>query len=251
MAVLSNVSCGGINLNNSAFATSNNIITTFGTTASASHTTTPCGVLFDSNVFTVKKNTEGANVLTSVNSVESKISSTVKASCGMLADARYFSVTNNVMSFADGYVLTVNVTAPTSGYTVVVKQGSTVISVMSGTTNQYFLSSIGSTYDVTVSATGYSTKTQSFSNTQNRTLSIALSALESIAVTTAPTKTAYTVGETFDSTGMVITATYADSTTAAVTGYTYSPTVALTTEDTTITITYQGKTTTQAITVTA
>ena len=111
--VLSNVSCGGINLNNSAFATSNNIITTVGTTASASHTTTPCGVLFDSNVFTVKKNTEGANVLTSVNSVET------------------------------------------------------------------------------------------------------------------------------------------NSTTAAVTGYTYSPTAALTTEDTTITITYQGKTTTQAITVTA
>ncbi len=61
--VLSNVSCGGINLNNSAFAMSNNIITTFGTTASASHTTTPCGVLFDSNVFTVKKKHSGCECI--------------------------------------------------------------------------------------------------------------------------------------------------------------------------------------------
>lgn len=78
-------------------------------------------------------------------------------------------------------------------------------------------------------------------------------ALSSIAVTTAPTDTSYSAGEAFNSTGMVITATYSDGSSKAVTGYTFSPVTALTTSDTTITITYtEGgvtKTTTQAITV--
>lgn len=48
----------------------------------------------------------------------------------------------------------------------------------------------------------------------------------SVAVTHAPTKTAYNVGETFDPTGLVVTATYADGTTEDVTdGCTFSPTV--------------------------
>lgn len=75
--------------------------------------------------------------------------------------------------------------------------------------------------------------------------------LSSIAITTAPTKTTYTAGETFDPAGMVVTATYSDSSTAVVTGYTYSPTAALATTDTSVTVTYDGKTATQAITVTA
>lgn len=79
--------------------------------------------------------------------------------------------------------------------------------------------------------------------------------VSSIAVTTAPTKTSYTEGETFDATGMVITATYEDETTKAVTGYTVSPSGALATTDTTVTISYSEggatKTVTQAITVTA
>ena len=43
--------------------------------------------------------------------------------------------------------------------------------------------------------------------------------LKSIEVTTQPTKTVYTEGEDFDATGMVVTATYSDETTAPVTGY--------------------------------
>lgn len=72
----------------------------------------------------------------------------------------------------------------------------------------------------------------------------------SIAVTTAPTKTEYVAGESFDATGMVITATYSNETSKAVTGYTVTPSGALATTDTSVTITYAGKTTTQAITVT-
>ena len=85
--------------------------------------------------------------------------------------------------------------------------------------------------------------------------------LKSIAVTTAPAKTIYQVGEFFDPTGMVVTATYEnhDNTTqtkdetVAIADLTFSPTTstALTINDVTITITYNGKSTTQAITVTA
>ncbi|MBN7773731.1 bacterial Ig-like domain-containing protein [Clostridium aminobutyricum] len=42
--------------------------------------------------------------------------------------------------------------------------------------------------------------------------------LISIAVTTAPTKATYTEGENFDATGMVVTATYSNDTTAIITG---------------------------------
>lgn len=79
--------------------------------------------------------------------------------------------------------------------------------------------------------------------------------LASIAITTPPTKTTYTTGQTFDPTGMVVTATYGDSEkTAAITGYTYAPTTALTNATTAITISYTEngvtKTVTQTITVT-
>jgi uncharacterized protein YjdB len=46
--------------------------------------------------------------------------------------------------------------------------------------------------------------------------------LTSIAITTNPTKTAYYEGEVFNPSGMVVTATYSDSSSKAVEGYTYS-----------------------------
>lgn len=74
-------------------------------------------------------------------------------------------------------------------------------------------------------------------------------------MTTAPTKTNYTAGEDFDPTGMVVTATYRDGSTKAITGYTFTPDAVLKTDDTSITISYtEGdvtKTATQAITVNA
>lgn len=77
--------------------------------------------------------------------------------------------------------------------------------------------------------------------------------LSSIAITTAPTKVAYTAGESFDPTGMVVTATYAEGDPEAVTGYTYSPSGALATTDESVTISYTSggvtKTASQTITV--
>lgn len=62
--------------------------------------------------------------------------------------------------------------------------------------------------------------------------------LESIEITTPPTKINYTVGELFDSAGMVITAKYSDGSSKVVTNYTYTPQTALKTTDTAITIVY-------------
>ena len=81
--------------------------------------------------------------------------------------------------------------------------------------------------------------------------------LSSISVATAPTKTTYTAGEYFDPTGLVITRTYSDSTSDTYTysghtsEFTFNPTTstALTTSNVSITITYDGKSTSQAITV--
>lgn len=64
--------------------------------------------------------------------------------------------------------------------------------------------------------------------------------LESIDVTTPPTNTVYTVGETLDLSGLIVTATYTDSSTAEVTGFTTSPAggSVLDTEGKTITVSY-------------
>lgn len=80
--------------------------------------------------------------------------------------------------------------------------------------------------------------------------------LTEIQVKSEPTKTTYIAGETFDSTGMVITAVYDDESTKDLqtTDWTFSPDGALTTSTRTITISYtEGevtKTVRQAITVT-
>ena len=77
--------------------------------------------------------------------------------------------------------------------------------------------------------------------------------LDSIAVTTPPTKTAYREGEDFNPAGMVVTATYTDSTTAPVVLYTVTDGTAMAAGKTSVTISYtEGgvtKTATQTITL--
>lgn len=79
--------------------------------------------------------------------------------------------------------------------------------------------------------------------------------LTGISVKTAPTKVTYNEGDNFDKTGMVIEATYSDSSTAAVTTYTVTDGNNLTAGKSTVTISYTEdgvtKSCTQAITVNA
>ena len=62
-----------------------------------------------------------------------------------------------------------------------------------------------------------------------------------ISVTTKPDKICYKVGDTFDPTGMVVTATYSDKTTEVVTGYTWDKTEPLQRADDVVTISYNKK----------
>ena len=77
--------------------------------------------------------------------------------------------------------------------------------------------------------------------------------LSGIAITTPPVKISYTEGDSFDQTGMKVTATYADSSTTEVSGYTVSPSGNLAAGTTQVTVTFtEGgitKTATQTITV--
>ena len=77
--------------------------------------------------------------------------------------------------------------------------------------------------------------------------------LESIAITTQPSKTVYEYGDSFTSAGMVVRATYSDGATANVTGYTTSPSTLSTIGTQTITVSYTErgitKTTTLSVTV--
>ena len=89
------------------------------------------------------------------------------------------------------------------------------------------------------------------------TVSISEKTLTSIAVATAPTKTSYVIDETFSPTGLVITRNYSDSTSDTYTyanhtsEFAFSPSLStpLDVSDTSVTITYGGKSCLQAITV--
>ncbi len=88
---------------------------------------------------------------------------------------------------------------------------------------------------------------------QGKTATVAVTvsplALDSIAVTTPPTKTAYQVGDVFDPTGMVVTATYNSGKTEAISDYTYAPARELTETDTEITVSCGDKAAATPITV--
>ena len=77
--------------------------------------------------------------------------------------------------------------------------------------------------------------------------------LESIAITTQPSKTVYEYGDSFQSAGMVVRATYSDGATANVTGYTTSPSTLSKVGEQTVTVSYTErgvtKTTTLSVTV--
>lgn len=60
--------------------------------------------------------------------------------------------------------------------------------------------------------------------TATETCEINVNALDGIAVTTPPVKTAYVIGESFDPAGMVVTASYTAAAEAPAEGYTYAPT---------------------------
>ena len=152
------------------------------------------------------------------------------------------SGSDNTLTFGDnntqiGSSVTVNTSSTTLGTS---NHGYSYFCIQEGATNASYLSEIKITFisDGTVAPDPIVT---------------------SIDVKTAPTKTAYQVDDVFDPTGLVITATYDDGSTVDIPyanheeEFTFDPDTEtlLTTNDTEVTITYGGKSTTQAISVTA
>lgn len=105
------------------------------------------------------------------------------------------------------------------------------------------------TLDKTVLALGDNKVTVTYEGlTAQIDITVVAKSVTSIEITTQPTKVAYSEGETFDATGMVVTAHYNNNTSEVVTGYTVDKTT-LAATDTLVTVTYEGKTATVAITV--
>lgn len=85
--------------------------------------------------------------------------------------------------------------------------------------------------------------------TATQAITVSENNVESISITTPPTKTSYKAGEDFDKTGMVITATYSNGDTREITDYEITDGADLKNGQTSVTISYEGKEVTQAITV--
>ena len=101
-----------------------------------------------------------------------------------------------------------------------------------------------STAGVQTVTVNYGGKTATFAvNVQDVTLS-------GIAIASNPTKTSYYVGDTLDTTGLKLTATYNNGTTQTITsGFTCTPTALSTAGVQTVTVNYGGKTATFAVNV--
>lgn len=143
----------------------------------------------------------------------------------------------------------INVTT-CAGAAVVCTDGETTLNGVGST--KFSLPENTGTWEVTATLNGH-TASAVVEVTGAMQYNVDLVITSSVAVTHAPTKTTYNVGETFDHTGLVVTATYADGTTENVTdGCTFSPTV-MAASTTAVTIKYQRAgvtvTTTQAITI--
>jgi len=141
---------------------------------------------------------------------------------------------------------TVGDTLNTAGMVVTATYSDGSTAVIPAGTGGYTMSSFDSSTagDKTITVS-YEGKTTTFTvkvNLPGKTLA-------SIAVTTQPTKTEYTVGESLNTAGMVVTATYNDGSTAAVTSYNTSGFSSSTAGQKTVTVTYNGKTTTFTVTV--
>ncbi len=178
---------------------------------------------------------------------------TVSISAGSItSDGATFTITDGntatYTSFGSGYgyeiYYSTSSTTPTSGTSATTSTTSTSKSV-SGLT-------AGTPYYYWVRGYGPDAKSNWSGGSSFTPISVS-----SIAVKTAPTKTTYCAGEYFDPTGLVITATYSNSTTADISyagnsaSFTFSPltSTALIASNTSVSITYSAKSTTQAITV--
>ena len=88
---------------------------------------------------------------------------------------RFFKVSKGIVSLQDGFVLTVNAT-PADATIKVTDVESAEVTPVACTTNTFLLSGLGDSYTLTVSKTGFTTKTQTVVNNGEQNVEITLEA---------------------------------------------------------------------------
>lgn len=166
--------CGGIKLDNTFKVIKGIICDANATTVDATKAVSTCGQRWDGALFTVSDkvitlhNSEGEEVGTPVS---------IRGNCGVGLDGRFFKVSKGVVSLQDGFVLTVNAT-PSDAIIKVTDVDSAEVAPTAGTTNTFLLSGLGDSYTLTVSKTGYTTKTQAIVNNGDQTVEVKLEAAD-------------------------------------------------------------------------
>lgn len=164
--------CGGIKLDKTFKVIKGIICDANATTVDATKAVSTCGQRWDGALFTVSNkvitlhNSEGEEVGTPV---------PIKGNCGVGLDGRFFKVNKGVVSLQDGFVLTVNAT-PSDATIKVTDVDSAEVAPITGTTNTFLLSGLGDSYTLTVSKTGFTTKTQAIVNNGDQTVEVTLEA---------------------------------------------------------------------------
>lgn len=164
--------CGGIKLDKTFKVIKGIICDANATTVDATKAVSTCGQRWDGALFTVSNkvitlhNSEGEEVGTPV---------PIKGNCGVGLDGRFFKVNKGVVSLQDGFVLTVNAT-PADATIKVTDVDSAEVAPITGTTNTFLLSGLGDSYTLTVSKTGFTTKTQAIVNNGDQTVEVTLEA---------------------------------------------------------------------------
>lgn len=164
--------CGGIKLDDTFKIIKGIICVANATTVDATKAVSTCGQRWDGALFTVNN-----KVVTLHNSEGEEVGTPapIKGNCGVGLDGRFFKLSNGVVSLQDGFVLTVNAT-PADATIKVTDVDSAEVVPITGTTNTFLLSGLGDSYTLTVSKTGYTTKTQTVVNNGDQTVEITLEA---------------------------------------------------------------------------
>lgn len=164
--------CGGIKLDNTFKVIKGIICDANATTVDATKAVSTCGQRWDGALFAVSD-----KVITLHNSEGEEVGTPapIKGNCGVGLDGRFFKLSKGVVSLQDGFLLTVNA-APADATIKVTDVDSAEVAPVTGTTNTFLLSGLGDSYTLTVSKTGYTTKTQTVVNNGDQTVEITLEA---------------------------------------------------------------------------
>lgn len=166
--------CGGIKLG-TTLKVDKGIITLSNHTSVVGEAITPCGMLWDSNIFEVGRH-NGAYILTSVGVDEDMdMSAPLKSNCGLALDPRFFTInTDHSVDFDESYVLEVVVDPHDATIAVTYGDANTPVAPISGTTNMFKMTETDEQYTVSVTKDGYTPQEQQVTADQNHIVEFTL-----------------------------------------------------------------------------